>query len=215
LITPETVGAALDAARGRIASAGRDPAEVRIVAVTKGQPAEAVAAALGAGVADIGENYAQELLAKAAEVSGPRWHFLGAVQRNKVRSLAPVVHLWQSVDRREEAAAITRAAPAAAMLVEVRLAGGPERGGCPPGEVEDLVTGLRLAGNRVDGLMAVGVPGPPDNSREGFRWLAGEARRLGLEEVSMGMTDDLEVAVAEGATMVRLGRALFGPRPGG
>jgi len=215
---------ALAGARERIERAGRDPDTVRVVAVTKGFGPEAVHAALAAGLADVGENYAQELVAKAGTVGAdagagtgtgtvPRWHFLGAVQRNKVSRLAPVVSLWQAVDRIEAGRAIARRAPGAAVLVEVDLTAVPGRPGCPPASVPALVDALRGEGLDVRGLMAVGPPGPPERSRAGFRLVADLSVRLGLPERSMGMTDDLEVAVAEGATMVRLGRALFGPRP--
>ncbi|HET6810547.1 MAG TPA: YggS family pyridoxal phosphate enzyme [Acidimicrobiales bacterium] len=211
------MAAALDAVRRRIASATDRPDRVRVVAVTKGHGAEAVRSAVAAGLPDIGENYAQELLAKAAQLpSGcaPRWHFLGAVQRNKVADLAPLVAVWQSVDRVEEARRIASLRPGAEILVEVALFSGPGRGGVSPRATAGLVEEARSLGLAVGGLMAVGPPGPPEEARPGFRWLAGEARRLGLGEVSMGMTADLEVAVEEGSTMVRVGTALFGPRPG-
>lgn len=185
-----------------------------MVAVTKGFGPEAVAAAQGAGIADIGENYAQELLAKARETSAPaatRWHFLGAVQRNKVKALAPVVACWQAVAREVEGEAIARHRPGASVLVEVELTGNPGRNGCGLAQVEPLVGALRGMDLDVRGLMGVAPIGP--DARPAFRTLRDLADRLGLPERSMGMSDDLEVAVAEGSTMVRLGRALFGPRP--
>jgi pyridoxal phosphate enzyme (YggS family) len=215
--SPDSVAEALGAVRRRIASATERPEGVRVVAVTKGHGVEAVRSALAAGLLDIGENYAQELLAKAAELPRgptPRWHFLGGVQRNKVADLAPVVAVWQSVDRVEEARRIASFRPGAEILVEVALFSGPGRGGVAPAAAAGLVGEARSLGLAVAGLMAVGPPGPPEEARAGFRWLAAEARRLGLSEVSMGMTADLEVAVEEGSTMVRVGAALFGPRPG-
>jgi hypothetical protein len=104
------------------------------------------------------------------------------------------------------------------VLVQVDVTGGAGRNGCPPAEVPDLVAALRAEDLTVDGLMVVGPPGPPEGSRAAFRRVADLADRLDLAERSMGMTDDLEVAVSEGSTMVRVGRALFGdrpPRPGG
>ena len=175
---------------------------------------------MDAGLADLGENYAQELLPKAGELGDrpdaspqPRWHFIGRLQRNKVRKIADLVHLWQSVDRIDLATEIARRAPGARVLVQVDIAGVGGRGGCPPDETAQLVAGCRQAGLDVAGLMAVGEPGPPEQARPGFRLLAAQAADLGLAELSMGMSADIEVAVEEGATMVRVGTALFGPRP--
>ena len=217
----EEVARRLAAVRTRIAEAGGDPDRVRVVAVTKGFGAEAVRAALGAGMRDLGENYAAELEAKA-EVLGaepgvggpPLWHFLGAIQRNKVAHLAPVVGLWQSVARESEGARIARFAPGAAVLVQVDTTGLPGRNGCAPDEVPTLVNRLRALGLDVRGLMTVAAPGS-DAARAAFRSVGRLADELELVERSMGMTDDLEEAVAAGSTMVRIGRALFGPRPSG
>jgi uncharacterized pyridoxal phosphate-containing UPF0001 family protein len=206
--------------RERIARAGRDPAEVRLVAVTKGFGPSAVEAAWAAGVLDIGENYAAELLAKAASVVPPpgvsgsaRWHFLGAIQRRRVRDLAPVVSWWQTVARAAEGEAIAARAPGATVLVEVNVTGLPGRNGVAPTSAPGLVTALRALALDVRGLMVVGPAGPPEQARSAFRATARLAGELGLVEVSMGMTDDLDVALQEGATVVRVGRALFGERP--
>jgi uncharacterized pyridoxal phosphate-containing UPF0001 family protein len=211
----EEVARRLDEARLRIAAAAADPSSVRIVAVTKGFGVDAVTAARAAGLGDIGENYADELVAKAGAVGAPSptWHFLGAVQRNKVARLAPVVSWWQAVSRIEEGRAIARRAPGATVLVQVDLAGLPGRGGRAPAEVPELVAALRDEDVIVAGLMAVGPPGPAEGARPGFALVSSLADRLSLAVRSMGMTDDLEVAVSEGSTMVRLGRALFGARP--
>jgi pyridoxal phosphate enzyme (YggS family) len=208
-------GAAVAAVRRRIAAAGGDPAAIRLVAVTKGQPVDAVRAALAAGVADVGENYAQELVAKAEAggVDGARWHFIGRLQRNKVRLVAPFVALWQSVDRLSLAAEIADRAPGAAVLLQVDVTGEEQKGGCRPAFLPALLEGSRDLGLDVRGLMAVGPAGPPEAARPGFRLLRDLADRHGLEERSMGMSGDLAVAVAEGATMVRIGTALFGERP--
>ena len=211
----------LEAVRHRIAAASGHPDSVRIVAVTKGFEADAVATALAAELTDIGENYADELVAKAREVAagpsiagpGAVWHFLGAVQRNKVARLAPVVTWWQGVSRVEEGRAIAGRSPGATVLVQVDVAGLPGRGGCPPERVPDLVGALGDEDLEVAGLMAIGPPGPPEASRPGFALVSGLADRLDLEVRSMGMSDDLEVALSEGSNMVRPGRALFGPRP--
>jgi len=209
----------LAAVRARIAAAGGDPDEIVVVAVTKGFGVDAVDAATAMGLNDLGENYAQELADKwhaAAPHQGRRWNFLGRVQRNKVKSIAPAVHLWQGVDRAAAGAEIARRAPGAHVLVQVRIDGdgGPTaRNGCPPDDVPALVEHLDGLGLDVRGLMAVGPRGAPELARPGFREVTALADRLGLVERSMGMTNDLDVAVEEGSTMVRVGRALFGARP--
>ena len=196
---------------------------MRVVAVTKGFGVEAVRAAVGAGLTDVGENYAAELEAKAGSLGGGEvgtgaasvcWHFLGTVQRNKVAALAPLVGLWQSVAREAEGARIARFRPGAPVLVQVDETGLPGRNGCAPSEVTGLVGRLRDEGLDVRGLMTVAAPGG-EAAEAAFGEVARLADELGLEERSMGMTDDLEAAVAAGTTMVRIGRALFGDRPGG
>lgn len=210
-----TVATRLAEARGRIADAGVDPTAVTVVAVTKGFGPEAVAAAATAGLLDLGENYAQELLAKAPGApAGARWHLLGAPQRNKLAALAPVVHLWQAVDRRAVLEGLAARRPGAAVLVQVNVAADPAKHGCTPAEAPDLVGVGRDLGLDVRGLMAVAPAGDPGAARRCFAELAALGGRLGVAELSMGMSDDYELAVAEGATLVRLGRALFGPRPG-
>ncbi|HEY6426806.1 MAG TPA: alanine racemase [Acidimicrobiales bacterium] len=207
--------------RARIERAGGDPSVVRVVGVTKGFGPDAVRAALGAGLRDIGENYAAELVAKAkakaveAEAGGrpggPVWHFLGAIQRNKVAALAEVVGVWQSVARAVEGERIARFAPGAAVMVQVDVTGLPGRNGCRPGDVADVVGRLRSLPLDVIGLMTVAAPGR-EAAASAFGEVARLADELGLRERSMGMSDDLEEAVAAGSTMVRIGRALFGER---
>ena len=208
----------LAAVHERISAAGREPDDIVVVAVTKGFGVDAVEAAAAVGIDDVGENYAQELAGKchAGTGSSRRWHFLGRVQRNKVRSIASAVHLWQGVDRVAAGQEIARRAPGARVLVQVRISGDvTERNGCEPDDVPALVERLDGLGLDVRGLMAVGPAGPPELARPGFRRVSALADRLGLVERSMGMTDDLGVAVEEGSTMVRVGRGLFGARPGG
>ena len=217
-LTAHDVAERLALVRERIASAGARPDDVRVVAVTKGQGPDAVEAAVAAGLFDLGENYAQELVAKHEAAGGPaadrRWHFLGHVQRNKVRLCAPVVALWQAVDGVAAGREIAKRAPGAAVLVQVDVSGETQKHGCRPEDVPSLVDDLAALGLDVRGLMAVGPTGRPEDARPGFRRLVAMAERLGLAERSIGMSDDLEVAVSEGATMVRVGRALFGPRNG-
>ncbi|HEY6622838.1 MAG TPA: alanine racemase [Acidimicrobiales bacterium] len=231
------VAARVAEARARIDAAAPDPSSVRLVAVTKGFGVDAVAAALAAGVFDVGENYADELVSKAEALqvtapggtgpaptgqaatwqaaTGPdvRWHYLGAIQRNKVARLAPLVDCWQSVARIEEGRAIARRRPGASVLVQVDVVGGKGRNGCPPEEVSGLVAALGDEELDVVGLMTIGPMGPAEASRPAFALVRALATRLGLAECSMGMTDDMDVALSEGSTMVRLGRALFGERP--
>jgi pyridoxal phosphate enzyme (YggS family) len=197
--------------------AGRDPASVRIVAATKTVPAERIRALLAAGCTDLGENRAQELLAKAPLLAAgpqpaPVWHFIGPLQRNKVKVLAPWVGWWQTLDRHALVPVLAAHAPGATVLVEVNLAREPQKAGCDPDEVEPLVEAAIAAGLHVAGLMA--IPPVGDDPRPWFRRLAAQAAALGLPECSMGMSDDFEIAVEEGATIVRLGRVLFGERPG-
>jgi len=211
----ELVVERLAAVRQRIERAGGDAANIAILAVTKGFGAEAVRMAMAAGLEAVGENYAQELVAKAEAMAAnqPRWHFIGRLQRNKVRKLAPAVHLWQSVDRIALGHEIAHHAPGAAVLVQVNVSGEPQKGGCDPDQVAELVGKLRDLALDVRGLMAVGPTGAPEAARPGYRLLRRLADDLGLDLRSMGMTGDLDVAVEEGSNLVRVGTALFGPRP--
>lgn len=217
------LSAEVAAVRRRITKAGGDPEKIRMVAVTKGFGVQAVQEALAAGLVDIGESYVQELTAKVAELEAqpatavgerPRWHLIGRLQRNKVRRAAPHVAMWQSVDRLAVGTEIARHAPGAAVLVQVNVTGEEAKGGCPPSVAAGLVTDLSQLGLEVRGLMTIGPHGPPEAARPAFARLRELADELGLAERSMGMSNDLEVAVQEGATMVRVGSALFGPRPG-
>ncbi len=210
------VGDALAHVRRRIASTGVAPDAVTIVAVTKGFGPEAMAAAAANGLTEVGENYAQECVAKLEALGGEpavRVHFIGHLQSNKVRALAPHIALWQTLDRSSVVDAVARHAPGAAVLVQVNVSDEPQKGGCPPAEVAPVVDHARARGLDVRGLMTVGRTGAPTDARDGFALLRSWCDRLGLPVCSMGMTDDLEVAVSEGATMVRVGSALFGMRP--
>jgi hypothetical protein len=208
--------ARLNDVRRRITAAGGDPERVAVVAVTKGQPMTAVLSALAIGALDLGENYAGELLDKAAALESrvrepwegepagpPRWHFLAC---------------WQGVSRGEEAVAIARSSEQAEIFVEINTTGEAGRGGCSPVEAGRVVETALQAGCRVRGLMTVAplVAGvsAPETAAEGFATVAGLAATLGLGELSMGMSHDLEQAVAAGSTMIRIGTALFGERSG-
>ncbi|MGC9960783.1 MAG: YggS family pyridoxal phosphate-dependent enzyme [Acidimicrobiales bacterium] len=217
-----TVRARLDVIRERIVSAGGDPDRVTVVAVTKGHGVEAARAALGIGLTEIGENYASELADKAATVGSlaagvvPRWHFLGVVQRNKIARLAPIVSCWQAVSRPEEASAIARHRDKAEVFIEIDVSDEPGRAGCAPAEAASVLDAALAAGCKVRGLMTVAPLAAGGDSQttaaRAFATVAGLAQTLGLDELSMGMSHDLEPAVAAGSTMVRIGTALFGER---
>jgi hypothetical protein len=204
---------------------------VTIVAVTKTHPAWVVAAAVKAGAADLGENYVQEMAGKREELAQagagePRWHFIGHLQRNKVKYLAGWCHLVHSVDSIDLAREIDRQAAKAGrkqgMLVQVDLAGEETKFGVGPREAVELaLRAAELEHVAVEGLMTI----PPwaedaEASRPIYRRLrelAEEARGAGLaamKHLSMGMTQDFETAIEEGATLVRVGTAIFGPRQG-
>lgn len=214
---PDVV-ANLGEVRDRIAAAarrsGRDPAAVTLLGATKTVPVAVVRRCVVAGLLDLGENRAQELAAKAPELAEmdppPRWHFVGRLQRNKVATLAPWITLWHTVDRLELGSAIERRAPGARVLVSVNLGREPQKGGCPPESVPELVDKLAELGLGVAGLMA--VPPQHEDPRVHFDTLADIGARLALGELSMGMSQDYEIAIEAGATIVRVGRALFGAR---
>jgi PLP dependent protein len=201
--------------RRRIERAGGDPDLVRVCAVTKGFGIEAARLAVDAGLVDLGENYAQELVAKASLLADVRWHMIGPVQRNKVRRLAPHVWCWQTVDRVELATEIATRAPGARVLIQVNATSEAQKAGVNPEGVPQLAGMVREAGLDLRGLMALGPTDPGVDPAPGFALVARLARDLEVPELSMGMTRDLEAAVAAGATMVRVGTALFGPRPTG
>jgi PLP dependent protein len=190
--------------------------DVRVVAVTKGFGDWAIEAAVSAGCPVIGENYAQELVAKREVIErlAPEVHFIGRLQTNKVKLVADLVDVWASLDRTALVDEVAKRAPRARVLVQVDTTGDPAKGGCAVVDVAALVARARDAGLVVDGLMTVGPTGEPaESARMGFRQVRNLVDDLGLEVCSMGMSGDLAVAVQEGSTEVRIGTALFGPRP--
>lgn len=197
--------------RERIAQRGADPDAVQILAVTKGRGPEALQAATAAGLSDLGENYAQEMLGKVRWHPGVRWHFIGRLQSNKVRRLAPHVTLWQTVDRPRLAREIARHSPGARILVQVTARSEPNRGGCEPAAARRLVVEAADLGLCPRGLMLMALPGPADELRAQFGMLRRLADDLDLPVRSMGTSSDYPLAVAEGANMLRLGTTLFGP----
>lgn len=206
----ERIAANLAVQRERIRRAGGDG--VRIIGVTKRQPIEVVRAAVEAGLTDLGENYAQELAAKADEVTSVRWHMIGQVQTNKVRLLAGRVAMVQTVDRPSVVAELAKRIPGCPVLVQVDLAGTPGRGGCTWDDAPGLAESAAAAGLAVEGVMGVAPSADPATVGERFARLRGLRDRLGLVELSIGMSGDLDIAVSEGATMVRIGTAIFGER---
>jgi len=217
-IVQREIGAAAERAR-------RDPATIRIVAVTKTFPADVVSAALAAGLHDIGENYVQEAAAKRRAVpAGGRWHLIGGLQRNKVRLALAVFDCVETVDQTAIAdvlaAEAARAGRRLPVLIQVNVAGETRKRGAAPEHLPALAEHvLGLPDMRLEGLMTIApIASNPADSRAFFRTLRElrdrVAARLGVElpHLSMGMSDDFPIAVEEGATFVRLGRALFGGR---
>ncbi len=207
--------------------AGREPESVRLVAVSKTKPADAVMEAVKAGQLIFGENYVQELTAKAEAVSGPvEWHFIGSLQSNKVKYISGLVTLIHSVDRLSLAEEIEKQwgklGKTCDVLVEVNVSGEKSKAGTTTSEAVRLVRDIaRLPHLRVKGLMTM-PPffDEPEAARPYFRELrelasaiaAMDIPNVEMNELSMGMSGDFEVAIEEGATLVRVGSALFGRR---
>lgn len=229
LTAPQNPAETLGLLREMIASAARaacrDPAAIALIGVAKSQSQERIAAAVDAGLADLGENYVQEAQAHAALLAGRglRWHFIGALQTNKTRAVAETFDWVHTVDRTRVAERLSAQRPPSlpplAVCIQVRLGDEPTKGGVLPGELPALaerVAGLpRLA---LRGLMAL----PPEETDAARRrgWFAMLRRQLEelngaghrLDTLSMGMSSDFTAAIAEGATHVRIGTALFGAR---
>lgn len=195
-------------------SAGRESGSVAILAVTKTQPRDAVLDALGAGLDDIGENYVQEARGKYDGLPRCTKHFLGHVQTNKAKAIASMFDVVQSVDRLDAGLALAKAARevgrALRVLVQVNVSA-TERFGARPADAPQLAERLRDEGLSVDGVMAIGpLEGDVDAA---FATARAAFQRVGGTTLSLGMSDDWERAVRSGSTMVRLGTAIFGPRP--
>ncbi len=221
MIDVSDVARAIASVRERIAGVERSWAhEVEIVAVTKAFPPSIIDTAVAAGSRAIGENYGQELLEKRDVIESrdpherPRVDFIGHLQSNKVRQLAGLVDRWCTIDRVSLAEEIATRDRGAHVLVQVNSTGEDRKSGCRPDDTSVLVDRCRDLGLVVEGLMTIGpTDTEPAAAARGFRSVRGLVDDLGLAECSMGMSSDLEVAVAEGATGVRIGSALFGPRP--
>jgi pyridoxal phosphate enzyme (YggS family) len=209
----DRVAERLHVVQRRIAAAGG--IGVRVLPVTKTFPVEACWAAHHAGCAAVGENYAQEVVSKFGGSALPfDVHFIGQLQSNKVRALAPVITVYETVDRASIVDELAKRAPGARVLLQVSTAPESGKGGCAIDAVPALLEVALGAGLTVEGLMTVGpTEGGAEAARPGFRAVRALLDRLGLSTLSMGMTGDLEVAVQEGSTQVRVGSALFGERP--
>ncbi|MGD0503708.1 MAG: YggS family pyridoxal phosphate-dependent enzyme [Steroidobacteraceae bacterium] len=229
LIGPQNLTLNVNHVRSRIneaaKAAGRDPASVTLVAVTKSKAAESMREAATAGVTDFGENYLQEALGKMERLAGlpVRWHFIGALQSNKTRPVAERFDWVHSIDRWSVARRLSEQrpfhAPPLNACIQVALVPEATKGGIEPGNLAELVEQMAaLPRLKLRGLMCI-PPSQPDarSERALFARLRAlleslNARGLGLDTLSMGMSADFESAIAEGATMVRIGTAIFGER---
>ena len=206
--------------RQRIVAAGG--VNIKLIAVTKTFDVGAVVAAFDAGCDGVGENYAQELIAKSSALPMAKRlpiHFIGRLQSNKVKSIAGSVDVWQSVDRVDLINEIAKRCVKVGsdsrpkIMLQVNATDEPDKGGCNPQEVTQLFDLATIKGLQVVGLMTVGpTSNDPQQTQRAFRLVRKLVDDLGLDHCSMGMTGDLEIAIAEGATMIRIGSALFGPR---
>lgn len=194
---------------------GRSGGSAQIMAVTKGFPKEAAVAAYQTGITLLGENYAQELIKKHEALPGleVEWHMIGSLQRNKVRKLSEIVSVWQTVDRVSLLSEIAKYHPSAKVLIQINPLQIPNKAGCSIPEAEILLEQGAEMGLFVKGVMAVGMQGNLEETSKIFREAVDFAERFELPERSIGMTEDLEVAIDCGSTLLRVGRALFGDRP--
>ena len=230
LMGPQNLPERIAATRERVAraaqAAGRSAQSVTLLGVGKGQSAALLAAAADCGLRDFGESYLQEALAKLAALRtrGLTWHFVGRLQTNKTRAIAENFAWVHALDRLKIAERLAAQRPAAAaplnVCLQVNLAGEASKGGVAPGEAAALAAAVaRLPRLKLRGLMCI----PPEQAEPARQRLPfAQLRRLqeqlndtglGLDTLSMGMSGDFEAAIAEGATIVRVGTALFGPRP--
>jgi pyridoxal phosphate enzyme (YggS family) len=231
LTAPQFPAATLAAVRRRIEDAarraGRDPGTVTLIGVSKTQPAAAVAAAIEAGLADFGENYVQEGVTKitALRRDGVHWHFIGQLQTNKTRPVAEHFDWVHTVDRLKVAERLSAQrpfhGPALQVCLQVQVEPEPQKGGVAPAELRALADAVAtLPRLRLRGLMCVPPPHEDETAQRAafarLRELRDELNAAGhaLDALSMGMSADFEAAILEGATHVRVGTALFGPRPG-
>ena len=202
--------------RERISALSGD--RVEIVAVTKGFGSWALRLAAECGFRNVGENYAQELKAKWSDLNEDQReavdvHFIGGMQTNKVRQVAEIVNVWQTVDRASLVRELSKRCPGSSVMVQVNLTENEAQGGCSMAEADQLISLATSAGLEVTGLMAIGPQGDVASIRSAYRELVSLADDQGLRHRSIGMSNDLEIAIESGSTMVRIGTALFGDRP--
>ncbi len=198
--------------------AGRNRNEVTLVAISKTFSADKIDEAIAAGVSDIGENRVQEARDKRPQVrGGARWHLVGHLQSNKAKDAVRLFEVVETVDSVDLAEKLGRAAESASkaqdVLLQVNVGDEPQKSGVAPAEVESVARAVRGIGAvRLLGLMALPPVGTPEQTRRYFRQLRAMRDQIGLEHLSMGMSEDFEIAVEEGSTMLRIGRAIFGAR---
>lgn len=213
MMSPDTdVAERLAVVRNAIEETGSP--DVTIIAVTKGFDRSAMDCAQRLGLTDVGENYAQELLEKVDALhEGTNVHFMGRVQRNKVRKIAEHVDLWHSVARPEILTEIAKRSPGARVLIQVRPHDDETKDGVGPADLEHMLMIAAELEIHIAGLMTIGVLGDPPATKAAFVELDQLCERYDLVERSMGMSGDYRDALAAGATMLRLGSTLFGERP--
>ncbi|MEM7448308.1 MAG: YggS family pyridoxal phosphate-dependent enzyme [Myxococcota bacterium] len=222
----DTLPSRLEAIRTRIRSAclrvGRDPAEVRLVAVSKRHRPEFIRAAYALGQRDFGENYVQEMVEKfdaLRDLPDIRFCLIGHLQRNKVRDVVRIgasVHTVDSIRLAQRLARLSQeAGTCTEVFVQTKLSSEPQKSGCPPDRLDELVAQVReLSALDVRGLMVIpSAEEDPEAARPTFQRIRERAESLGLKDLSMGMSQDFEVAIEEGATVVRIGSSIFGSRP--
>jgi pyridoxal phosphate enzyme (YggS family) len=219
---PDEIRANIEAVQARVAAAcrraGRARSEVTLIAVTKTFPASDVDHAIAAGMTDVGENKVQEARDKKPDVPLPaRWHLIGHLQSNKAKDAVRLFDVVQTVDSAELAGKLARSAEAAGkrqtVLLQVNVGGEEQKSGAAPSAIPEVARAVEaLPSLHLAGLMAIPPHHEPEAMRPYFRRLRELRDQLGLRELSMGMTDDFEVAIEEGATMIRVGRAIFGNR---
>ena len=185
-----------------------------LLPVTKGFGAREVQAMLEVGLTQVGESYAQELLEKAKNITDNRinWHMIGRIQRNKVKKLSETVDLWHSVDREELIVEISKYKKEPKILIQVDMNDRSRQGGCSPEKVPGLIEFAADKDVNVEGLMTIGVDQDIEATKKVFAEMTKLSKKMGLKEISMGMSNDFEIAIDYGATILRVGRSIFGER---